>query len=82
MGGPAQALSPYSNGEIRERGGGQPVVMLSWFVCPSVSMVTTTKVTGLELTLLEGNIIVITRVPWTLSTQAVEPVYSYISDEK
>ena len=29
------------------------MVTLGWFVCPSVSMVTTSKATGLEKTLLE-----------------------------
>ena len=35
------------------REGGNPVVKLERFVCPTVSMVTTSKATGPEKTLLE-----------------------------
>ena len=34
------------------RKGGDPVVTHGWFVCPTVSMVTTSHATGLEKTLL------------------------------
>ena len=52
MGEPGEALSARSNGEIR----GDPVVTLGWFVCPTVSMVTTSKVSSLEKTLLYARI--------------------------
>ena len=37
--------------------GGDPVVMHGWFVCPTVSMVTTSHATGLEKTLLEETVL-------------------------
>ena len=47
MGEPAEALSAGSNGQM-----GDPVVTHGWFVCPTVSMVTTSHAPGLEKTLL------------------------------
>ena len=55
------------------------MVMLGWFVCPSVSMVTNSKATGLENTLFTQVIdpvhsgswdqfLVITKSTWLLST--------------
>ena len=41
---------PYQH-DLMVRLEGDPV-MHGWFVCPSVSMVTTSRTTGLEMTLL------------------------------
>ena len=44
MGVPAEAISAWSYGL-------DPVAILGWFVCPTVTMVTTIKAAGLEKTL-------------------------------
>ena len=41
---------PYQH-NLMERQGGDPVVTFCWFVCQTISMVTTSKPTGLEKTL-------------------------------
>ena len=41
---------PYQH-DLMVRSGGDPFVMHGWFVCPTVSMVTTSHATGLEKTL-------------------------------
>ena len=47
-------MRPYQH-DLMVRKGGDPVVTHSWFVCPTVSMVTTGHGTGLEKTLLVNN---------------------------
>ena len=49
----AEALSALSNGQIRGIRG--TLSSHGWFVCPTLSMVTTSHATGLEKTLLREN---------------------------
>ena len=51
MGELGKALSARYNGEIRVK----PVIMVGWFVCPTVSMMITSRAASLEKTLyIEG----------------------------